>query len=396
MQLSADQLRDDAQGAVELEPATPAVKRYQKLKLLAVVAGTIATLLWLVLFAVCFGPALGDWLKANLADQRWLQLWLTAVALVITLEAVSLPLDFWSSYLLEHEYQLSNQTLRGWIWRRVKGWLVGGVLGWLLLTGLYAVFWEAGDWWWLWATGGWLVVTIVLGQLLPVVILPIFYKVTRLDDVPLLERLRGLSAGTGLTVEGVYRLHLSEETKKANAALAGLGRTRRVLLGDTLLEKFTPEEIEVVFAHEVGHHVHRHLPKMIAVHVVLALVGFWLVDVLLRWAAPALGYADLHDPAALPLLLLVLSVFGLLFSPAQNALSRRFERQCDRYALDRTRNHLAYRSAFTKLARLNKSDPDPHPLVVWLFYDHPAIRERLRMAQCSPHAPREDLSSRGA
>src|SRR5262247_2487025 len=113
--------QDNCQHGVELEPATPAVKRYQKLKLLAVVAGTVATLLWLVLFAVFFGPALGDWLKANLADQRWLQLWMTAAALVITLEAVSLPLDFWSSYLLEHEYQLSNQTLRGWIWRRVKG-----------------------------------------------------------------------------------------------------------------------------------------------------------------------------------------------------------------------------------------------------------------------------------
>lgn len=364
----------------ELEPAPPAVKRYQRLKLFAGIANTIASLVWLGLFAFIFGPALGEWLKENLADSRWLQLWLTGAALVATLELVSLPLDFWSSYVVEHKYQLSNQTLAAWIRQRVKMYLVGGVLGWLLLSGLYAVLWAAGDWWWLWATAGWLLVTLVLGQLLPVLILPIFYKVTPLDDVSLLERLRNLATGTGLTVQGAYRLHLSEETKKANAALAGLGRTRRVLLGDTLLDQFTPEEIEVVFAHELGHHVHRHLPKMIAVHVALALVGFWLVDVILRWAAPAVGYADLHDPTALPLLLLVLSLFGLLLSPAQNALSRLFERQCDRYALDRTRNPEAYRSAFTKLARVNKADPDPHPLVVWLFHDHPAIRERLRMA----------------
>ncbi len=365
---------------LDLEPASPSVKRYQKLKLLAGVIGTITALVWLGVCALFLGPALGNWLKDNLPHQRWLQLWLTAAALVVTLEMVSLPLDFWSGYVVEHEHQLSNQTLGRWIWQRVKGWLVGGVLGWLLLSGLYAVLWISGEWWWLWATFGWLLVTLALGQLLPVLILPIFYKVTRLDDTSLLERLRGLSDGTGLAVEGVYRLHLSEETKKANAALAGLGRTRRVLLGDTLLEQFTPEEIEVVFAHEVGHHVHRHLPKMIAVRVVLSLAGFWLVDVLLRWATPKLEYAGLHDPAALPLLLLVLSLFGLLLSPAQNALSRLFERQCDRYALDRTHNSVAYRSAFTKLARLNKSDPDPHPLVVWLFHDHPAIRERLRMA----------------
>ncbi|MCI0680552.1 MAG: M48 family metallopeptidase [Gemmataceae bacterium] len=369
---------------IELEPAPPAVKRYQRLKLLAGIANTIASLVWLMVFAVILGPILGEWVKAGFADSRWLQLWLTAAALAVTLELASLPLDFWSGFVVEHEYQLSNQTLGGWIRQRVKMWLVGGALGWLLVSGLYAVIWAAGDWWWLWATAGWLLATVVLGQLLPVVILPIFYKVTPLDDASLAERLRSLAAGTGLTVQGVYRLHLSAETKKANAALAGLGRTRRVLLGDTLLDQFTPEEIDVVFAHELGHHVHRHLPKMIAVRVALALAGFWLVDVVLRWSAPALGYTDLHDPAALPLLLLVLSVFSLVLAPAHNALSRLFERQCDRYALARTCNPAAYRGAFTKLARLNKSDPDPHPAVVWLFYDHPAIRERLRLADAAP------------
>ena len=211
-------------------------------------------------------------------------------------------------------------------------------------------------------------------------ILPIFYKVTKLDDAPLLDRLKKLTVGTTLTIEGVYQLHLSEETKKANAALAGLGNTRRVLLGDTLLAQFTPEEIEVVFAHEIGHHVHRHLPKSIVLSVFLSLAGFWLVDRVLTACAAPLGYAGLDDPAALPLLLFVLSIFALVLSPLQNALSRFYERQCDRYALDRTHNKDAYRSAFIKLARINKSDPDPHPLVATLFYDHPPIRERLAMA----------------
>src|SRR5262249_59752338 len=139
------------------------------------------------------------------------------------------------------------------------------------------------------------------------------------------------------------------------------------------------------FAHEVGHHVHGHLPKMIVVSVVLAAVGFWLVDLVLRNAAIALGYPNAplpayQDPAALPLLLLVLTAFGLVLAPAQNALSRFFERQCDRYALARTGHVGAYRSAFIKLARINKSDPDPHPLVAWLFYDHPPIRQRLALA----------------
>jgi STE24 endopeptidase len=291
-----------------------------------------------------------------------------------------LPVDYYSSFVLEHRYQLSNQTMAAWIVKRLKGYLVGGLIALPLLLGLYALIWYSGSWWWAWATLGFLVVTLLLGRILPVLILPLFYRVTPLQDASLQERLEHIAAGTGLALEGVYRLVLSTETRKANAALTGLGRTRRVLLGDTLLEEFTPQEIEVVFAHEVGHHVHHHLPKLIGWSVVTSAIGFWLVDLLLRSGAPALGYFSFDHPTALPLVLLVLSVFGLLLAPLHNIVGRYFERQCDQYALDRTGLREAYRSAFTKLARINKSDPDPNPVIVWLFYDHPPIRQRLALA----------------
>jgi STE24 endopeptidase len=326
------------------------------------------------------GPRIDGALHPWVGDSAWLRLIALAFVYAAGLELLTLPLDFWSGFVLEHRFQLSTQTVGGWAWKRVKGYLLGGPLGLLMVLGLYALLWNAGAWWWVAATVGWLAVTLVLGRLLPVVILPLFYKVTRLEDAPLLQRLRRIAEGTGLGIEGVYRLHLSAETKKANAALAGLGRSRRVLLGDTLLEEFSPEEIEVVFAHEVGHHVHRHLVKIVALSVVLTAGGLWLLDLVLRSAAGPLGYAAFDDPAALPLVLLVLMLFGLVLGPAMNALSRFFERQCDRYALDRTHLTEAYRSAFAKLARMNKSDPDPHPVVVWLWYDHPPIRERILMA----------------
>jgi STE24 endopeptidase len=366
--------------ATDLEATPPEVKCYQRQKLTAVMATTILGLGYLAVLGLWLAPVIGKWLDIYLGGNDWLRLIAMAAIVGAGLEALTLPIDFWSGFILEHRYQLSNQTLAGWIWHRLKAYAVGGVLGLLLLLGLYGILWWTGEYWWLWAAGAWLLVTLILGQLLPVVILPLFYKVTPLDDAPLLERLQRLAAGTGLTVAGVYRLHLSAETRKANAALAGLGRTRRVLLGDTLLEQFTPEEIEVVFAHEVGHHVYRHLPKMVAVSVVLATVGFWLVNLVLSTAARDLGYSSVTDPAALPLLLLVLSLFGLTLSPVQNALSRYFEVQCDRYALTRTSMPAAYRSAFVKLARINKSDPDPNPVVAWLFYDHPPIRQRLALA----------------
>ena len=366
---------------IDLEPTPPEVKRYQRQKLQASLVGAGLSLAWLVVMGVFAGPVLGEQYTAWFGDNEPLRLLASAVVLGVTLELLTLPLDFWSGYVLEHRYQLSNQTLGGWWWKRLKGYLVGGAIGLFLLYGLYFVLWLTGAWWWLWAAVGWLAVSLVLGRLLPVLILPLFYKVTPVQDASLVARLRALADGTGLEVEGVYELALSDETKKANAALAGLGRTRRVLLGDTLLQQFSPEEIDVVFAHEVGHHVYRHLPKIVAVGTLLALGGFWLVDLVLGTAAQRLGYQGPLDPAALPLLVLVLAVFGLVLSPLQNALSRHFERQCDRYALERTKNAAAYRSAFTKLARINKADPDPHPVLAWLFHDHPPIRQRIAMAE---------------
>jgi STE24 endopeptidase len=363
---------------LELDRASPEVKRYQRQKITILLVNTILSLGWLALLGFVVGPRLG---QETAGWEPWLRLLASAALLGVTLEVLTFPLDYYSRFVLEHRYQLSNQSLGGWLWKRLKGYLVGGGFGLLFVFGLYWILAVAGPWCWLCATAAWLVVTLVLGRLLPVVILPLFYKVTRLEDAALLERLKKLTIGTSLSIEGVYELHLSEETKKANAALAGLGNTRRVLLGDTLLAQFTPEEIEVVFAHEVGHHVHRHLLKSIVLSVGLSLVGFWLVDQVLTASTLWLGYQGVDDPAALPLLLFVLAVFGLLLGPPQNALSRFYERQCDRYALDHTHNKDAYRSAFIKLATINKSDPDPHPLVALLFHDHPPIRERLAMAE---------------
>jgi STE24 endopeptidase len=356
-------------------------RRYQREKQRLEIVGLVLSLLTLIVAGLMVGPTVGKQVSGWVGPSPWLRLAALAFVYGAAMELLSLPLDFWSSFVLEHRYQLSTQTLRGWIWKRLKGYLIGGPFGLVLLFGLYGLIWSLGSAWWVAAAVGWLLLTLVLGRILPVLILPLFYKVTRLDDTGLLERLRQLAAGTGLQVEGIYRLHLSAETRKANAALAGLGRGRRVLLSDTLLEHFSPEEIEVVFAHEVGHHVHRHLAWTILSGVMLTALSLWLADLTLRTSATALGYPPDYDPATLPLLLLVLGVFGLMMLPAQNAVSRAFERQADGYALERTARPEAFRSAFLRLAEMNKADLDPNPWVVWLLHDHPPIRERLALAE---------------
>jgi STE24 endopeptidase len=216
-----------------------------------------------------------------------------------------------------------------------------------------------------------------------VLILPLFYKIEKLDQPELTDRIAKLAEGTGLSIEGVYRMDLSAETVKANAMLAGMGRTRRVLMGDTLLGGFTPDEIEVIFAHEIGHHVFRHIRKMILAGLLYSAAGFGICDGVLRLAAGtengSFDYAHL-GVWTLPLLMFAFSVFAQLLEPLQNAVSRHYERQSDRYALLRTGRREAYLSAFRKLAKLNKDDPNPHWLEVLLFHSHPPIGERLAMA----------------
>jgi STE24 endopeptidase len=356
-------------------------KRYGRLELRCALADKALDLAYLAIAAFFLARPLDRWLQTFplLAGNWTLRLSAMFLAVFALHVAVSFPLSFYAGHRLEHQFHLSTQTFGRWLWRYTKRTLLAWAFLLAMILGLYWLIWTAGPWWWPTAALAVFIVSVVLGQLAPVLILPLFYKIEKLDSPELNDRFARLASGTGLSIEGVYRMNLSEETQKANAMLAGLGRTRRVLLGDTLLAGFSPDEIEVIFAHEIGHHVCRHIPKIIAVGLVYTLAGFWLCDRLLHvWVAP-LDYARLPI-ATFPLLMLALTVFGMLIEPLQNVLSRRFERQADRFALDRTGLKEAYQSAFRKLAKSNKDDPNPHWLDVALFHSHPPVAERLAMA----------------
>lgn len=311
---------------------------------------------------------------------------LLALMIVVTSihECLSFPVSMYSGHVLEHGYGLSRQTFARWLQRHFKRFFFGTGLSLVMFAGLFWIIRLAGPWWWLAAAAAFFVVSVLLSQLVPVLILPLFYKIERLNDPVLSERMERLAEGTGLSIEGVYRMQMSDETAKANAMLAGLGKTRRVIMGDTLLDGFTPDEIEVIFAHEIGHHVYRHIHKMIATGLVLSIAGFWVCDGVLRWwverESGALVYREL-PVYAMPMVMFTLMVFFLLLGPLQNLISRYYEWQCDTYALQRTGLKQAYLSAFRKLAVLNKDDPDPHPLEVALFHSHPPIAKRLALAE---------------
>ena len=361
----------DDPAAKALEPATsdadaPAIvetemtaderaeaREYGRLSLVCDLADRAIDVVFLALVAFLLAVPLDRWLAESVANDTLRLILIFLIVSGVHL-AISFPLALYSGYSLEHRFGLSRLTFGRWLARYAKRNALAIVFGVAMFVLLYEIIWFVGDWWWLVASAAFFVVSVLLGQLMPVLILPLFYKVERIDNPELADRMSRLAEGTGLSIQGVYRMGLSTETVKANAMLAGLGRTRRVLMGDTLLDKFSGDEIEVIFAHEIGHHVFRHIRKMIVSGVLFSVIGFWLCSrLMLAWAQNQYGPLDAHDMpcGTLPLLMLALTVFSLLLEPLQNAISRRYERQCDRYALERTGMREAYVSAFRKLAR---------------------------------------------
>jgi len=238
-----------------------------------------------------------------------------------------------------------------------------------------------GAWWWAAVGGFFLLFGVVLSALFPVLILPIFYKLQPLENELLVKKLSDLARRVGAKVLGVYRMGMSEKTKKANAAFAGLGATKRIILGDTLLNHFAEDEIEVVMAHEMAHYRHGDLWRMIAWSTVTTFVGLWIADMVVRQALPHFGFERVSDLAAFPLLALCLFGFSLVVMPLNNAFSRWRERLADTEALELTRNPDGFIRAMRKLAEQNLADLAPHPVIEFLLHDHPSLARRITLAE---------------
>ena len=296
---------------------------------------------------------------------------------------VTLPLDYYSGFVLPHRFDQSNQTFKDWIIDQLKGFAIGIPLGLLLLELLYLALRVTGNLWWLWAAGGMLVFSVLLSNLAPILIMPIFNKFVPLDDehADLAERLLKLAEKANTKVRGVFKFDMSRRTKSANAALTGIGNTRRIVLGDTLIDEFTSDEIETVLAHELGHHVHKDIPFLIAFGTVTTTLGLYFASLVLNWAIGFFSFTGPADVAALPALGLILGVYGFVTMPLENAISRWRENMADDYALRSTGKIEAFASAFTRLANQNLGEVDPEKWVVFLFYSHPPLGERIEKAK---------------
>jgi len=318
---------------------------------------------------------------ARAVTMTWpLQIALVAAVIGIGHLALTAPLAWLGGFWLPRRFGLLHQPLAAWLADRGKALGIGAVMAVVALEAVYAAL-TYTTWWWLWTALFLVLVYAAVAAVIPIWLLPLFYRLRPLDDPALRARLVALSNRLGVPVVDVVVADQSRKSRTANAAVVGLGRTRRVLLFDTLLQQFTPEQIESVLAHELGHHVHRDIVRGLAAQAILTFVTFVIADGVLRAGARHLGLEGLADPAGLPWLVLVLSAVALVLVPLGNTFSRMVERQADDFALRTTRDPSAFVGAMETLARLNLAERRPHRLKEILLYSHPAIERRIARAQ---------------
>lgn len=351
----------------------------RRLWLVDITLGGLYTLAWLV-----FGwsISLRNWLTGFTANQ-WLLVPLFLFVFGGIYFLIDLPLSYYSGFVLPHRFDQSTQSLKDWVVDEIKGMAIGLPIGLIVIELFYLALRATGNFWWLWAAGGLLVFNVLLSNLAPVLIMPIFNKFVPLGDEhkDLADRLMKLAEKANTKVKGVYKFDMSRRTKSANAALTGIGNTRRIVLGDTLINEFTPDEIEAVLAHELGHQVHNDIPILIAFGTLMTMIGFFLASLAMNWAVSFFGFSGVGDIAAFPALGVILGIYGFVTSPLDNAISRWRERMADEYALQSTGKNEAFSSAFVRLANQNLGEMDPEKWVVFMFYSHPPLAERIKMAE---------------
>ncbi|MDP7216684.1 MAG: M48 family metallopeptidase [Candidatus Marinimicrobia bacterium] len=353
-------------------------RKYEKEKRLFGLLGSVISLAFILWYYF-------SGFSQQIANLEYAFIWIFLIYVVIfqiLSTIIGLPLDYYSGYVHEHKWGFSNYTHKTWTLDQIKSFLVSLVLFPLLLGLLYWVFATFPDYWWLVAGVASALVSVVFVTLFPVVIAPIFNKYDPIDDESLVDQLTRILEKAGLKPGGFFRQDMSRQTKKENAFLAGLGKTRRVVMADNLLEHMSQSEISSVIAHEVGHYRYAHLPKNIVIGTAQQLVTFYLLDMILKKFFPEFLTSNIANLALFPMIGLIMGILsGFLFGPLNNWLSRIFERQADDCSLELYPEKDAFLGAMAGLANRNLSNAYPSWWVKWLYYSHPPIGERLSFAE---------------
>lgn len=352
-------------------------KKYNNIKLgIGISKAIISFVLILIFVWLGYSQILEDYISLSF-DDKYIVLLLFIFSIGIITSILFAPVNFYTGFYLEHKYKLSNQTFSKWLWENFKSSLVSLAIGIPILLVFYFTMNQFGDLWWLPFAVVMFFVSVVLAQIFPVLILPIFYKLTPIDNDELKTKIGALASNAGIKIENIYKFDMSKNTKKANAAFTGLGKTKRIILGDTLIDNYSNEEIETVIAHELGHYKKRHIVKNIVFGTVTSFLTLFIIAFLYEKSLSWFGFTSITQVAALPLLALWSMLIGVVQMPLGNILSRKFEYEADEYAINSTQKPEEFIHTLEKLTEQNLGDKEPHPFVEWFFYSHPSIKNRI-------------------
>ncbi|MDD2689578.1 MAG: M48 family metallopeptidase [Candidatus Omnitrophica bacterium] len=356
-------------------------KNYSNFKYTLSIAGILYSLFLLLIF---LSSGLSNALQQALFKLTTNTYWLLPLYIIIISVAyylLSLPINFLESYALEHKFCLSNQKLGSWFFDQFKAGIISYVISLIAIEFFYYILKYYPHAWWLIASVFWVFFGLILAKLTPLVIIPLFFKYKRICDETLKTRIINLAHKMEVKIIDVFEIDFSSKTLKANAAFVGWGKSRRVILADTLKDKYSYEEIEVILAHEFAHYKKRHLLKLILINSLLTALLFFIIFKTNNPVLRLFNISSLLEMSSLPVVLIYFIAFTIVMQPFQNYISRIFEKDADRAALSITGFKEAFISMMEKLSRQNLSDRNPHPLIKIFFFDHPAVDERIALAE---------------
>ena len=356
-------------------------KRYRRdNRIIGLVSFALSGILIFVLLYFDVSRNLVIWLE-GITRIRFLLVLLYFAVIYMGYSVITLPFSYISGFVIEHRYGFSKHTTGTWFLDWMKSFIVSFILGAIIFQFIFGITYASPRLWWLWLSLAMIVFNVILANLFPVLIIPLFYKTTPIEDENLLERIKALCENAHIQVRGIFSINLSSKSTKANAAVVGLGNTKRILLGDTFVADYSEDEIVSVLAHEVTHYQEHHIWWLVLWQSIITVIMFYVFHLIYPALYEFVGFENLHDVAAFPLFVLIFTVISLLLNPVGAAISRYFERRADRGALGLTGDPDTFISVMAQFCNRQLSVAYPHPIIEWYKYSHPSPGNRIKFAE---------------
>jgi STE24 endopeptidase len=349
---------------------------------------------WLILWDFLVGAIISllllnlgwsAWMR-NVAERitrwKWLQTFIYWVEYLLLTSVLGFPLAVYEGFFREWKYGLATQTFGPWMWDQVKGLGLGVLLGGVAMVVLFGVVRRLPRTWWIWGAVVSIVLVVFMIMIVPVFIVPTFNKVTRLDDPRVTTPILAMARANGIPAHDVWTMDASKQTTRMSANVSGFGSTMRITLNDNLLRRGSLQEIESVMGHEMGHYVLHHIYKDVVFLVIIVVLAFaylrWSLDWCLKRWGTKWGIRGVGDPAVLPLVVLLASIFFFVLTPVMNTQTRTEEAEADQFGLNASRQPDGFAQAAIHLGEYRKMKPGP--VEEWIFFDHPSGYHRIHAA----------------